>query len=181
MSATLFALSLLSAGPGDVLPLVLPADWPAVRDALISQAVEWEILDPRENRLRRYEELAGDLELLRVRRRELAGAPHLADCQRLPPRAAVEEMLSFNRAYRRSLERRAELEFDRAGDLREAIRETDRLYRIWEAVRDAQCDVYFVSVRRAALLRLQQLLGPPAYLAQQLPPHVPIWRFVEIK
>jgi len=181
MSATLLALALLNAAPGDALPLVSPADWPAIRDALISQAIEWEILDPREDRLQRYEQLAADLELLRQRRRELAGAPHLADCHRLPPRAAVEEMLSFNRAYRRSLERRAELEFDRAGELREAIHETDRLYRIWEAVRDTQCDVYFVSVRRAALLRLQQLLGSPAYLAQQLPPHVPIWRFVEIK
>ncbi len=183
MSATscVLALALLSAAPGEMLPSILPAEWPALRDALYSQAVEWEILDPREERFQRYEDLATDLDVLRHRRRELVNAPRLADFQRFPKRAAAEENLAFNRAYRRSLEQRAQMECDRANELKDALRETDRLHQIWDAVRDAGCDVYYVPVRRAALLRLRESIGTAEYLAGQLPPHVPIWRFVEIR
>src|SRR5260221_484194 len=142
MSATscVLALALLSAGPGEALPPIVPAEWPALRDALYSQAVEWEILDPREERFQRYEDLAADLDLLRRRRCELANAPRLADFQRFPPRALAEENLAFNRAFRRSLEQRARLECDRASELIGALRENERLHQIWDAVRDAGCD-----------------------------------------
>ncbi|MFL5342915.1 MAG: hypothetical protein ACJ8F7_22500 [Gemmataceae bacterium] len=183
MSATCYvlALALLTAPPGDAVPPTSTADWPALRDAVVGLAVEWEILDPREDRLARYERFAADINVLRQRRRDLAAAPRLADSQRFPGRGAAEELLSFNRAYRHSLERRALLETDQATNLHEALRETDRLRLIWDAVRDANCEVYYAPVRRTALLRLREQIGEAEYLAGHLPPHVPVWRFAEIK
>jgi hypothetical protein len=36
-------------------------------------------------------------------------------------------------------------------------------------------------VRRQALKQLRTLIGAEAYYTGQLPPHVPLWRFEEIK
>ena len=64
------------------------------------------------------------------------------------------------------------------GVIGEALAETDRLYKVWDAVRDARCDFYYVTVRRQALKRLREALGDAAYAATDLPPHVPAWRFL---
>jgi hypothetical protein len=55
--------------------------------------------------------------------------------------------------------------------------ETDRLYQVWDAVRDARCDYYYVNVRRQALERLRELVGDEAYYSGDLPPCVPLWHF----
>ena len=73
------------------------------------------------------------------------------------------------------------MEPDRAPVVRAALKETDWLYQIWDAVRDARCEYYYVTVRRQALKRLQTMLGSEAYSAADLPPYVPVWRFQEIK
>ncbi len=61
--------------------------------------------------------------------------------------------------------------------LRATIQETDRLYQVWDKVRDARCDYYYVTVRRTALKDLRALIGDQAYYAGDLPPCVPLWRF----
>jgi hypothetical protein len=61
-----------------------------------------------------------------------------------------------------------------------ALKETDSLYQVWDSVRDARCEYYYITVRRQALKRLQQMIGPDAYNAANLPPHVPLWRFQEV-
>jgi hypothetical protein len=63
---------------------------------------------------------------------------------------------------------------------REAIQDTDRLYQLWDTVRDARCDYYYVTVRRDALKKLRDTLGLADYAAGKLPPHVPLWRFERI-
>ena len=59
------------------------------------------------------------------------------------------------------------------------LAETDRLYLVWDAVRDARCDFYYVTVRRQALKKLRDLVGDEAYATGELPPNVPTWRFRE--
>jgi hypothetical protein len=88
-------------------------------------------------------------------------------------------LIQFNRGYRANLTKRQAIEADRFEDLSEAIKETDRLYHIWDAVRDARCDYYHVTVRRQALKRLKSMLGNEDYLTANLPPNVPTWRFAE--
>ena len=176
------AAALLTTPPEVTEPPLDAADWPAVQEAVQSLAVQWEILDPREVRyvMARPEDWENDLTLLRRRYQELKDAPKLCDSQRFPDRGTVNELLAFNRAYRRHLDSRQALEQDRSQCLRAALKETDWLYQVWDSVRDARCEYYYITVRRQALKRLRQTIGAEAYDAAELPPYVPLWRFQEM-
>jgi hypothetical protein len=174
------ALAILSSPPESADRLATPEAWVA-RNTLRDLAVEWEILDPRERTvLSWYGEFPNDVRLLQQRRQDLDDAPPLLDTARLPPRPVASEWCAFNRAYRRYLENRISVDLPRSEDLREAIRETDQLYLVWDNVRDAGCEVYYCAVRRRALKRLREALGPHRYADAALPPHVPVWRFQPI-
>lgn len=175
----LLAVALLTSPPGTAEEMATPPVCSAVRTALQNVALQWEILDPREVRyvLTRPEDFAWDLKLLRQRYRDLAQAPPLRDSMRFPPRSVVSDWLAFNRAYREHLETRQSVDQAHWWELREIIQETDCLFQVWDTVRDAQCDSYYVTVRRQALKRLRETLGPQGYYSASLPPHVPVWRF----
>jgi hypothetical protein len=159
-----------------------PPLYDALRPALQELAIRWEIMDPREKRyvLARPEDFQADLKLLCRRYRRLLDAPRLADCYRFPDRATINDLLAFNRTYRQFLTARQPVDLVHAEELREALNETDQLYQVWDAVRDARCNYYYVTVRRQALQQLRTLIGERAYYAGILPPHVPLWRFPEI-
>lgn len=146
-------------------------------------AVKWEILDEREARYVLVEEKSfhTDLNLLRTRYVELADAPCCNDCMRFPPRIIINEYVSFNRAYRQHIEIIQSLSPGKQAEYREICRQVDLLYSVWESVRDAQGEYYYITVRRQALLRLKKLLGDEDYYNGRLPPHVPTWSFEEIK
>jgi hypothetical protein len=181
MSASdlILAAALLTAPVGTPEQTPTEDRWPTVRDALQKTAIGWELMDPRETRylLAARADFEPDLDLLRKRYVELADAPKLAECQRLPDRRTVGELLKFNRAYRKHLEEREVWETDRSDVLQAAMQETDRLYRHWDAIRDAQCDFYYVSVRRTALKKLRDAIGEEAFSTGHMPPYVPNWRF----
>jgi hypothetical protein len=179
----ILAAILLTTPPGTPEPCPPAARFPALRDAVHHLAVEWEILDPRETRyvLARPEDFCVDLNMLRRRYRELSDAPRVSDSFRFPERPAVNELVRFNRAFRKHIDQRQQLETDRADTLRTVIHETDRLYAVWDAVRDARCEFYYITVRRQALKKLKDLLGEDSYAAGRLPPNVPTWRFNELK
>jgi hypothetical protein len=176
------AVALLTASP-DKVELPAPAEeFATVRPTLQTVAMSWEILDPRELRyvLMRPEDFAADLKLLRHRYQELIDAPPLCDGLRFPDRSLINDLLSFNRAYRQHLDSRQALDLNCRWALHEALQESDRLYQIWDTVRDARCDYYYVTVRRQALKKLRESIGPQAYYSGCLPPHVPVWRFARI-
>jgi hypothetical protein len=178
-SELFLAVVMLSAPVGTPERTPPPEHWPLVRSALLAVATDWEILDPRESRyvLARPEEFQTDLDFLRKRRVELADAPRLADSLRLPDRRLLDDYIQFNRAFRRHLENRMLWEPDRAVALIEVLRENERLYRLWDATRDARCEFHYVTYRRLALKKLRDGLGEAAYLAGELPPYVPHWHF----
>jgi hypothetical protein len=184
MNAWSYALAaaLLTTSPEVTDPPPDAQDWPALQEAIQSLAVEWEILDQREVRyvMARSEDWDNDIALLRRRFQELKDAPKLGDAQRFPDPNTVNELLAFNRAYRRHLDARQALEQDRGHRLRAALKETDCLYQVWDSVRDARCEYYYITVRRQALKRLRQMIGPEAYNSATLPPYVPLWRFQEV-
>jgi hypothetical protein len=160
-------------------PGALQEHFQVLRWPMLALALEWELLDPRETRyvLADAKDFATDTTMLRKRQHDLVDAPRLADAWRFPDRAAVNELLVFNRAYRKYLEERQPVDPLHATELRYVIREVDYLFTIWDAVRDARCDYYFVHVRRQALKRLREMLPEDDYYGGQLPPHVPFWRF----
>lgn len=178
----LLAVALLTVPPESPQPAGVAASDPLVRLALQALAVQWEILDPREVRyiLARPEDFAADLNLLRRRYQDLVHAPSLQDCLRFPDRASVNDLLGFNRAYRQHVDVRQPVELAHWWGLRAALQETDQLYQIWDTVRDARCEYYYVTVRRQALKRLREMIGDEAYYSGNLPPCVPLWRFQEI-
>jgi hypothetical protein len=177
----LLAAAMLSGeGPPECnQPEFLQASFPTLRLALTNVALEWQILDARETRhiLVRQEEFNDDLQLLRNRYRDLLDAPPVVDALRFPDRATINDFLVFNRAYLKYLEMRQPLEVAPGPDLYVLQREVEDLYRIWDTVRDARCEYYYIWVRRHALKRLRDMLGDEDYYRGNLPPYVPLWRF----
>lgn len=179
----LLAAALLCAPPETPEHPPTADRWPAIQEALHTTAIRLEIMDERETRyvLANILDFEMDLNLLRRRHQDLKDSPPLMEAERLPPRELVNELITFNRAYRGHLAERQAWEPDRADLIKTALGETDRLYQVWDAVRDARCEFYYVSVRRCALKRLVDMLGEDAYRTVDLPPHVPVWRFQPIR
>jgi hypothetical protein len=142
-------------------------------------ALHWEILDPREARyvLVGAGDFVADLRLLQRRYHELADAPPVIDSLRFPARELVCELLAFNRAYHTNMTRRRDALGKSRPELEDALTEADQLYRIWDLVRDAGSEFYYISVRRQALAALREAIGRQDFYSGVLPPHVPVWRF----
>lgn len=175
----LLALALLTTPPQSDPAAAAPELYLQLRPKLQEVSVQLEILDPRESRyiLARPEDFQSDLNLLRRRYRELADAPPVSDSLRFPDREAINEMLSFNRAFRQYVDIRQSVELSHWWEHQATLQETEQLYQIWDTVRDSRCEYYYVTVRRQALKRLRESLGEQAYYSGQLPPYVPVWRF----
>ncbi len=176
-----FAASLLVVMPCTPCPDIDREEWPNVQAAVWTIAINWELMDPRETNFlfNRYEDMKSDLEILRKRHQDLKGALPVADSRRFPERTAVNDMISFNRALRNHIDSRQYIETDRGDMYRTMLRETDDLYKVWDSIRDARCESFYVTTRRLALERLRDQIGAESYYAGKLPPYVPTWRFQE--
>ena len=181
-SEYVLALALLTAPADAPAPAVATHDFAIVQSAIQKLAIERQLLDPREKPfvLARPRYFQADLAMLRQRYHELIDAPPVHDSLRFPDRAMVNDALAFNRAYRRQIDGRQPREPSRWWEVRNALDEADYLYEIWDNVRDARCEYYYITVRRQALKKLRELIGDQAYYNSQLPPYVPMWRFQEI-
>jgi hypothetical protein len=174
----LVAFALLATPPDQLELPQAPKLYAPLASSLRGLALDLELLDARELGyvLAEPEDFANDLKLLQGRYQELRAAPPLAECKRFPDRELVGDLLAFNRLYREGLTNRLTLDPVHADELNAALSETDYLYRVWDMVRDARCDYYYVTYRRQALLQLRDLVGAHAFYTGQLPPHVPLWR-----
>jgi hypothetical protein len=145
-------------------------------------AVAWEILDRHEVAyvLARKEDFHSDMALLRQRFEDLHDAPPLHDSMRFPPRQVVSDLLTFNRTYREHVEKCQIAGASPSPDQQEVLNEVDRLYTIWDAIRDCRCEYYYITVRRQALKKVRELIGDDAFYNGNYPPHVPVWRFQRI-
>ncbi len=175
----MLAVAVLMAGPRCGSPAQDLTAHACLAPTLSNVALSWELIDPREEGLlfARRGDFPCDVELVQRRYAELSDAPPVSDALRLPNKETAGELLAFNRTYYATLKQRHELLGDNMGAVVPAMTETDRLYRIWDLVRDAGSDCYYVSVRRQALLTLRQAIGVADFAYAKLPPHVPVWRF----
>lgn len=148
-------------------------------------SVEMELVDRRECRYvaNRMSDHDSCLKTIRDRYVKLVDAPPVADCERLPSRECLSKCLELNRELRKTFEAKSSLF---GGAIKEsyeqAVKETDRLFTVYDLMRDARSEQYFIYARRLAMKDLRDLwLGPEAYYSCQYPPCVPLWRLEEIK
>jgi len=177
MCDLVFAAFLLTTPAGTYEPTPPDDRWVAVTAGLQKLAIDWEILDKREAGyvLTKKDEFNNDVNMLRRRLSEFADAPKLVEQGRLPDRQTANDLIRLNRDYRKQLDDRRILELDRAEELTSVVRETDQLYQVWDAIRDARCEFYYVTVRRQALKKIRDMVGDPAYMASKMPPALPTW------
>jgi hypothetical protein len=178
MFPPLLAFALLTTPPDTLeLPQAAKLHGP-LASSVRALALHLELLDPREVGyvLAEPDSFATDLKVLQGRYQDLRSAPALVECKRFPDRELVGDFLAFNRLYRDGLNNRLSLDRVHAEELKAAVAETDQLYRVWDMVRDARCEYYYINYRRQALLQLRDLVGAHAFYSGQLPPHVPLWR-----
>lgn len=147
--------------------------------------IENELLDPREARyvFVKPEEFLVDIKMIQSRAERLKDVSFVDDSIRWPERDFVNKILILNREYRQWLENCIEL-YPENASLKEAREETEFLYKIWDAVRDARCEYYYVHIRREAMLKLKTELDKideTWYDKGMLPPFVPVWRFTSIR
>lgn len=154
---------------------VKPVWLEVLRPTILTLAIDGELVDPRECAFLLKHDFAGDLAILRTRYDEFKNCPKLDECNRWPDRKLINDLLSMNRFCRNIFTKRLELDLLYEDALKDAIGDCDRLYQVWDTVRDAQCDYYYVTVRRNALKLLRDLIGDEAFYNGQMPPNVPVW------
>ena len=154
-----------------------------VQPTFLQLAIDAEVLDPREEQYLEClsNDLAGDWRVLRKRFDHLLNAPSLFECDRFPDRKRIEDLLCFNRDYRKDLHSSLQLDPRYADEVRTAIAEVDQRYYVWTTLRDARTPFYYVTVRRQAMMHLRDLLGAEAFYRSELPAPVPLDHFPRMK
>lgn len=158
-----------------------------VRQALVQICVKNEYMDEREvsYMFSDKDSFQLDVGVLQGRYNDLKDAPKMIDCFRLLSRQQLNDGITFNRAFITYIEEEIVWNQDRRDIYEAVINESQQLFRIWDAARDAQCDFYYITTRRLALVRLKKLLKEwdgndkdETYdMLKPFPPNVPIWRF----
>lgn len=110
-----------------------------------------------------------------------ASSPFLYHVERFTmPRAAIREMLSFNRQYRLHVNSYRNVCPDSV-EICQVEKECDVLWKAWDLLDDAKNEVFSEWRRRESLGHLLKIIGPDAFLKGEMPCHVPIHRFVEVR
>src|SRR5262245_40551893 len=146
------AVSLLVAPVGTPIPSLEDFDWLQLQSALHRVAIDWEIMDQREKKflIVNQKDLQDDVDRLRTRYVDLAGAPKAIDAVRFPDKSIINQMIAENRSLRRDIDQRRHLETDRASGFRSAMFEIDELHEVWTTLLQAKNELYYVDVRRKA-------------------------------
>lgn len=152
-----------------------------IKFAIITLGIEWEIIDIKESDciMRRLVDWTEELDTIKRRYQNLKDAPKLIECNKLPEKTILRDMISFNRSYRHEMQKRADADMIEGELYRTIVRETDLLFNIYDKMEDARSEYFYVSVRRQALKDLRKLVGPENYYLNEWPCHVPIWRFIQ--
>lgn len=179
LATNVFALIMILSPVDAEIPGISAEGLAQVQLSLITTALQLQIIDPYEVPyfFMDWSDFRADLIQLRGRYHDLRTAPLIEEALRFPDSKTLADWLYFNRSYRRELETRQLFDQLHWGDYQTVLEETDRLHAIWDWVRVARNDDGYIPLRRRALERLRELLGPEDYYNGRLPPIVPTWRF----
>jgi len=141
---------------------------------LSDSLVEAQILDRREQNyfFKNYSQFYHDLETCFNRLLNLHNAPPLEDHQRFD-KEIINDLVHFNNLAMRYVERQTELKIHQAEHWCNRLTTLKQTKAILSELYDAKCDYYYLPVRRSALKKARDLMGPGPYYAGQLPAAVP--------
>jgi hypothetical protein len=145
------------------------------KEAMHYAAVELEISSPGEQW--RFSSLYHYLQAYQ----ETKDCPRVGEGWWLPSPAVCTELMTFNREYLKNLEIGKSIYLHKQAAYGQVITETNQCYNAYDWARDAVQPYHNVNTRRKALGRLKDIIGEKAFYEGRMPPHVPIWRFEEIK
>lgn len=137
------------------------------RATLNAVCLDLQIVDPREHTL-------FDLNTIQSMNEKYKSYPLLQESSLFPNRIYINQSLALNRAYKKHLVDRLTVDHIHEEDIKEAISEVDQLYSVWDYLRDAQCEFYYVRIRREALHVLREKIGTQNFYSGYVPAVIPI-------
>lgn len=153
--------------------------------AVVAVSLELELIDPKEAPW--FLMVTGDddfkwgLDRSRGRWVELKDAPRISEAKLFPSQSELTPLMAFNRQYRDYIDIQIYVKPHKADEFRERLIEIDRIYYTFDTACDTQMAYFYINVKRAALKRLKEKLGPAMFYAGELPPAVPVWQFQRIE
>lgn len=109
----------------------------------------------------------------------MQGWPHLREAAWLPIICVADNANACNREYYNYVKNRRPFFLHRVDMYDECLAECVQLARIWELVSKAANESEILVSRRRALRDLRMQLGDKCFQSGELPPAVPLWRFVK--
>lgn len=144
-----------------------------LRSSILALAADAEVLDTREKGFVMGQDTLGDLTMLQGRYEESLDAPLLAECERFHDRKWVSEALAINRYHRNYCMQRLAIDLIHSEEIHLIVQGLDSRYEVWDAVRDARCDYYYITIRRASLKLLRTRLGCEDFYMGKMPNILP--------
>ncbi len=116
-------------------------------------------------------DLISDMKIMSDRINNLKDVDSVEFAYIFPPRWAINEYLLLNKSYRQFLGR-AKLLYPGTSIFQDTIEEVDYLYTLYDKIRDAQCEYYYIHIRREALKEAKRLLDQidPTWYEKGTPP-----------
>lgn len=162
--------------PGDTVPINDPAVfWP--KD-IFTLPIQNELVDEREYSYFRVFDWPSLSNQLQERFENYDQMPRTGEADRFPDRSAINAFLAVNRQFHADLQRRLAIDLVNEDTINRAISECDQLYQIYDTLRDARCEYYYVTTRRQALQLLKILIGEESFYSGRLPPPYPVWHMI---
>lgn len=162
---------------------VIYAAMPLLRAPIVAIAIDLEIIDQREcrNKFVSAADFKSDLEQLQKSYRVFCDMPMSQKANVLPSNGEIRNATFLNRAYRQYLSDRLKCDSLNVERIVELINETDALYAVWDAASDARCEYYYVWVRREALQKIRELIGPECFSRGIMPFYLPVHQFETVR
>lgn len=127
--------------------------------------------------------MSSDLDVLRRRVESCRHLPRLEELRLFvnTPQPEARALVDFSEAHIAYLEMFIRLHPGNSSAAQRHLNEAYELYRIWSHLLNSRLEFFSVVDRRTYLLKLKQALGDEMYYSGRMPPHVPLWRFTEVR
>lgn len=96
------------------------------------------------------------------------------------PRGLIQANCRFNREYQQWVRKHYELDRDSQW-VTATLKESEVLWKAYDCLDDARNEMFSEYRRRKALGELLSIIGPEAFERGEMPNHIPLHRFTQVK